>query len=232
MFNHSDRLSLETFLPGRTVNLLTPRPVFLAVCQTAMAQTTCVSFPQFGLHKGWRTPRRKFPADVRLVWISPRLPGLTFGWDRKKASTVKPEWCQLLFSRWGSGTMQATPTIAQHFALLFPATGSLMSELTSAAQPSRIKKHFSICLDGSVTFCEQRSPQLFPDEQCMLSTSTVTHALRPSKHHSGGRNLDSFNGRWSLFAKFLYFGTGKLQRACHETKLCSYVSIFFLHLGI
>lgn len=35
----------------------------------------------------------------------------------------------------------------------------------------------------------------------------MTHALRPSKHHSGGRNLDSFNGRRQQFVcKFLLFG--------------------------
>lgn len=43
----------------------------------------------------------------------------------------------------------------------------------------------------------------------------MTHALRPSKHHSGGRNPDSFNGRRRQFVcKILLFGCWEITFSC------------------
>lgn len=82
------------------------------------------------------------PSNVRLVWFSPLLAALTCGWDRKEASApVKPEWCQVLFSCWGSGTMQGQLPRSHNISLFcfqrWIPNGRTQNCSRSSAQPSR-----------------------------------------------------------------------------------------------
>lgn len=222
-----------------------------AVRQGAMAQTSCVSFLSLEFIKT-EGPRG---AIVLLTWdwceLVP-LPGLTCRWDRRKASTVKPEWCQVLFSRWGGGTMQGQlPQSHQPCALLFPATRSQMSELKSAtgAQPSPQETALeeSNVFDPLGWFCERQSDFLWAEGLLLLlfglrSCFPTNSACFPPPEWimlSGHPNMTVVEEIWipliedgnGSFAKFFYSGSGKWhQAAAHAapklwTSLASYAAV-------